>query len=144
MCAMAKKVVARLKLMIPAGKATPAPPLGPTLAQYQINIMEFVKQYNERTKDKVGMIIPAEITIYSDRSFTFELKTPPTSELLKKAAGVEKGSPEPNRIKVGKITRQQLREIAEMKLPDLNTRDIEKAMKIVEGTARSMGIEIVD
>ena len=141
---MAKKVVARLKLMIPAGKATPAPPLGPTLAQYQINIMEFVKQYNERTKDKVGMIIPAEITIYSDRSFTFELKTPPTSELLKKAAGVEKGSPEPNRIKVGKITRQQLREIAEMKLPDLNTKDIEKAMRIVEGTARSMGIEIVD
>ena len=141
---MAKKVVARLKLMIPAGKATPAPPLGPTLAQYQINIMEFVKQYNERTKDKVGMIIPAEITIYSDRSFTFELKTPPTSELLKKAAGVEKGSPEPNRIKVGKITRQQLREIAETKLPDLNTKDIEKAMRIVEGTARSMGIEIVD
>lgn len=141
---MAKKVVARLKLMIPAGKATPAPPLGPTLAQYQINIMEFVKQYNERTKDKVGMIIPAEVTIYSDRSFTFELKTPPTSELLKKAAGVEKGSPEPNRIKVGKITRKQLREIAEIKLPDLNTKDIEKAMRIVEGTARSMGIEIVD
>ena len=141
---MAKKVVARLKLMIPAGKATPAPPLGPTLAQYQINIMEFVKQYNERTKDKVGMIIPAEVTIYSDRSFTFELKTPPTSELLKKAAGVEKGSPEPNRIKVGKITKEQLREIAETKLPDLNTKDIEKAMRIVAGTARSMGIEIVD
>ncbi len=141
---MAKKVVARLKLMIPAGKATPAPPIGPALAQYQINIMEFVKQYNEKTKDKVGMIIPAEITIYSDRSFTFVLKTPPTSELLKKAAGVEKGSPEPNRIKVGKVTRKQLREIAEIKLPDLNTKDIEKAMRIIEGTARSMGIEVVD
>lgn len=141
---MARKVVAKLKLMIPAGKATPAPPLGPTLAQYQINIMEFVKQYNERTKERVGMIIPAEITIYSDKSFTFELKTPPTSELLKKAAGVEKGSPEPNRIKIGKITRKQLEEIAKTKLPDLNTKDMEKAMRVVEGTARSMGIEILD
>ncbi len=141
---MAKKVVAVVKLQLPAGKATPAPPVGPALGQHGVNIMAFCKEYNAQTAHMVGDIVPVEVTIYSDRSFTFVLKTPPVSTLLKKAAGIEKGSSEPNRKKVGKVTRQQVREIAQLKLKDLNTNDIEAAMRIVEGTARSMGIEIVD
>ncbi|MCS7287424.1 MAG: 50S ribosomal protein L11 [Anaerolineae bacterium] len=141
---MAKKVVAVVKLQLPAGKATPAPPVGPALGQHGVNIMAFCKEYNAQTAHMVGDIVPVEVTIYSDRSFTFVLKTPPVSTLLKKAAGIEKGSSEPNRRKVGKVTRQQVREIAQLKLRDLNTNDIEAAMRIVEGTARSMGIEIVD
>lgn len=141
---MAKKVVAEVKLLIPAGKATPAPPVGPALGQYGVNIMEFCKAFNAATSSQAGMTIPVVVTVYSDRSFTFVLKTPPASVLLKKAAGVEKGSSEPNRAKVGKITRSQLREIAQIKMPDLNTTDIEAAMRIVEGTARSMGIEIIE
>lgn len=141
---MAKKVVAVVKLQLPAGKATPAPPVGPALGQHGVNIMAFCKEYNAQTAHMIGDIVPVEVTIYSDRSFTFVLKTPPVSTLLKKAAGIEKGSSEPNRRKVGKVTRQQIREIAQLKLKDLNTNDIEAAMRIVEGTARSMGIEIVD
>ncbi len=141
---MAKKVVAVVKLQLPAGKATPAPPVGPALGQHGVNIMAFCKEYNAQTAHMVGDIVPVEVTIYSDRSFTFVLKTPPVSTLLKKAAGIEKGSSEPNRRKVGRVTRQQIREIAQLKLKDLNTNDIEAAMRIVEGTARSMGIEIVD
>ncbi len=141
---MAKKVIAVVKLQLPAGKATPAPPVGPALGQHGVNIMAFCKEYNAQTAHMAGDIVPVEVTIYSDRSFTFVLKTPPVSTLLKKAAGIEKGSSEPNRRKVGKVTRQQIREIAQMKLKDLNTTDIEAAMRIVEGTARSMGIEIVD
>ncbi len=140
---MAKKVLAVVKLQIPAGKATPAPPVGPALGQYGINIMAFVKEYNAQTANQVGTIVPVEITIYDDRSFTFVTKTPPASELLRKAAGVEKGSGQNRRIKVGRITREQLLEIAKIKLPDLNTKDLEKAARIIEGTARSMGIEIV-
>lgn len=141
---MAKKIAGIVKLQIPAGKATPAPPVGPALSQYGIAIMEFVKAYNEKTASQVGSVIPAEITIYEDRSFTFVLKNPPASELLKKAAGIERASGEPNRNKVGRITREQLRQIAETKMPDLNTKSIEAAMKTLEGTARSSGIEIVD
>jgi large subunit ribosomal protein L11 len=141
---MAKKILAVVKLQIPAGKATPAPPIGPALSQYQIAIMEFVKAYNEKTASMVGQIIPAEITIYEDRSFSFVLKAPPASELLKKAAGIEKGSGQPNRTKVGKITREQLRQVAEQKMSDLNANSIEAAMRTLEGTARSAGIEIVD
>jgi len=141
---MAKKVVAVIKLQIPAGKATPAPPVGPALGQHGINIMAFCKEYNAKTASMAGTIVPVEITVYQDRSFTFILKTPPASELLKKAAGIEKGSGEPNRKKVGTITRAQLREIAQTKLRDLNTADLAAAEKIIEGTARSMGIEIVD
>lgn len=141
---MAKKVVAVVKLQLPAGKATPAPPVGPALGQHGVNIMAFCKEYNAQTAHMVGDIVPVEVTIYSDRSFTFVLKTPPVSTLLKKAAGIEKGSSEPNRRKVGKVTRQQVKEIAQLKLRDLNTNDVEAAMRIVEGTARSMGIEIVD
>lgn len=141
---MAKKVVAEVKLLIPAGKATPAPPVGPALGQYGVNIMEFCKAFNAATSSQAGMTIPVVVTVYSDRSFTFVLKTPPASVLLKKAAGVEKGSSEPNRNKVGRITRSQLKEIAQIKMPDLNTTDIEAAMRIVEGTARSMGIEIIE
>ncbi|MBC7331782.1 MAG: 50S ribosomal protein L11 [Synergistetes bacterium] len=141
---MAKKVIGEIKLLIPAGKATPAPPVGPALGQYGVNIMEFCKAFNAATANQAGMIIPVVLTVYSDRSFTFILKTPPASVLLKKAAGIEKGSSEPNRNKVGKVTRSQLREIAQIKMPDLNTDDIEAAMRIVEGTARSMGIEIVE
>ena len=133
-----------VKLQLPAGKATPVPPVGPALGQHGVNIMAFCKEYNAQTAHMVGDIVPVEVTIYSDRSFTFVLKTPPVSTLLKKAAGIEKGSSEPNRRKVGKVTRQQIREIAQLKLKDLNTNDIEAAMRIVEGTARSMGIEIVD
>ncbi len=137
-----KKVVAIVKLQIPAGKATPAPPVGPALGQHGVNIMEFVKSYNEKTARQAGTIVPVEITIYADRTFTFVTKTPPASVLLKKAAGLETASGEPNKKKVGKVTRQQIREIAETKMPDLNARDIEAAMRMIEGTARSMGIEV--
>jgi len=141
---VAKKIKAIVKLNIPAGKANPAPPIGPALAGHGINIMAFCKEYNARTQNKVGEIIPAEITVYTDGSFTFVLKSPPTSELLKKAAGLEKGSDSPNRNKVGSITRAQLREIAQVKMNDMNALDIEAAMKQVEGTARNMGITISD
>jgi len=141
---MAKKVLGVVKLQIPAGKATPAPPIGPALGQYGINMMEFIKSYNEKTAAQIGTIIPAEITVFEDRSFTYVLKTPPAGELLKKAAGIEKGSGAPNRQKVGKISREELRKIAELKMPDLNANDVEGAMNIVAGTARSMGIEIAD
>ena len=141
---MAKKVIAQVRLQLQAGKATPAPPVGPALGQHGVNIMEFCKKFNEATASKAGMLIPVVITIYEDRSFTFVTKTPPASFLLMKAAKVDKGSGEPNRIKVGKVTRKQIREIAELKLEDLNTKDIEAAMRIIEGTAKSMGIEIVD
>jgi len=139
---VAKKVVAKVILQCPAGKATPAPPVGPALGQHGINIMEFCKTYNERTASQAGQIIPAVITIFEDRSFTFVLKTPPASELIKKAAGIEKGSGEPNRKKVGKISLEKAREIAQQKMNDLNANDIEAAVKIVSGTARSMGIEV--
>jgi large subunit ribosomal protein L11 len=139
-----KKVAAVVKLQIPAGKATPAPPVGPALGQHGVNIMAFVKEYNERTANQVGLIVPVEITVYEDRSFTFVTKTPPTSVLIKKALGIETGSSAPNRQKVGQLTRAKLREIAETKMPDLNAHDIEAAMRMVEGTARSMGVEIVD
>jgi len=138
-----KKIKAKVKLQILAGKATPAPPVGPALAPHGINLGDFCQKFNEQTKDKEGSTIPVEITIFEDRSYEFKLKTPPASELLKKAAGIEKGSGTPNQTKVGKITRDQLKEIAKKKLEDLNTTDIEKAMKIIEGTARNMGIEIV-
>ncbi len=141
---MAKKVVAMIKLALPAGKANPAPPVGPALGQHGVNIMMFCKEYNAKTADQVGMVIPVEISVYEDRSFTFILKTPPASVLIQKAAGVDKGSGEPNRKKVGSITRSQLREIAQTKLPDLNANDIEAAMRIVEGTARNMGVTIND
>ncbi|PIR71670.1 MAG: 50S ribosomal protein L11 [Candidatus Nealsonbacteria bacterium CG_4_10_14_0_2_um_filter_37_10] len=137
-----KKVKAIVKLQIPAGQATPAPPVGPALAQHGLNIVEFCQKFNEATKDKEGFTIPVEITVYEDRSYDFKLKSPPASELLKKAAGIEKGAGEPNRINVGKITRAQLREIAEKKMADLNAENIEAAMKIIEGTAKNMGIEI--
>ncbi|TVQ48739.1 MAG: 50S ribosomal protein L11 [Gloeocapsa sp. DLM2.Bin57] len=139
---MAKKVVALIKLALPAGKANPAPPVGPALGQHGVNIMAFCKEYNAKTADKPGMIIPVEISVYEDRSFTFILKTPPASVLLKKAAGVEKGSDQPNKQTVGSITTEQLREIAQTKLPDLNANDVEAAMKIIAGTARNMGITI--
>lgn len=141
---MAKKVVAMIKLAITAGKANPAPPIGPALGQHGVNIMAFCKEYNAKTADKVGLVVPVEISVYEDRSFTFILKTPPASVLIRKAAGVERGSGEPNRKKVGKITQAQLREIAETKMPDLNANDIEAAMKIVAGTARNMGITVAD
>jgi large subunit ribosomal protein L11 len=141
---MAKKVKAVVKLQIPAGKANPAPPVGPALAQHGINLMQFCKEYNARTMSQVGNIVPAEITIYQDSSFRFQLKTPPAPDLLRKAAGVPKGSGEPNRDKVGQVTRDQLREIAELKMKDLNAIDIEGAMRQIEGTARSMGIIVVD
>jgi large subunit ribosomal protein L11 len=140
---MAKKIKAVVKLQIPAGKANPAPPVGPALAQHGINLMQFCKEYNARTMGQVGNIIPAEITIFQDGSFKFTLKTPPAPDLLRKAAGVDKGSAEPHRDKVGQITQDQLREIAELKSKDLNAIDIEGAMRQIEGTARSMGIEIV-
>ena len=141
---MAKKVQEILKLQIPAGKANPSPPVGPALGQRGINIMEFCKAFNEKTKDMMGFTIPVEITVYNDRSFTFVTKQPPATDFLKKAAGIQKGSSNPLKDKVGKITTAQLREIAEKKLPDLNTDDIEVAMKIIAGSAKSMGIEIVD
>ncbi len=139
---MAKRVKAVVKLQIPAGKANPAPPIGTALGPQGVNIMAFCKEYNARTQDQVGMVIPAEITIYEDRSFTFITKTPPVPDLLKKAAGVEKGSANPNKTKVGSIDRAKLREIAELKMKDLNVIDIEGAERMVEGTARSMGITI--
>ncbi len=139
---MAKKVIATVKLQIPAGQANPSPPVGPALGQAGVNIMEFCKAFNARTQDKQGLIIPVVITVYADRSFTFITKTPPAAVLLKKAAGIEKGSGEPNRTKVGKVTRDQVKEIAETKMEDLNAADLEAAMRMVEGTARSMGIEV--
>lgn len=139
---MAKKVKAIVKLNVPAGKANPAPPIGPALAGHGINIMQFCKEYNARTQNKMGEIIPAEITVYQDGSFTFVLKSPPTAELLKKAAGVEKGSDIPNRNKIGTVTREQLREIAKIKMKDMNAVDEEGAMAQIEGTARNMGITI--
>ena len=141
---MAKKVKAIVKLNVPAGKANPAPPIGPALAGHGINIMQFCKEYNARTSNRQGEVLPAEITIYTDGSFTFVLKTSPAAVLLRKAAGVEKGSGEPNKEKVGKVTRAQVQEIAELKMKDLNAIDIEGAMKQIEGTARSMGITVVD
>lgn len=141
---MAKKLKAIVRLQLPAGKANPAPPVGPALAGHGINIMAFCKEYNARTQNKAGEIIPADITIYSDGSFTFILKSPPTSVLLKKAAGVDKGSAVPNREKVGKVTRAQVREIAEIKMKDTNAVEIEDAMRQVEGTALNMGIQVVD
>jgi len=139
-----KKVTGFIKLQIPAGQANPAPPIGPALGQKGVNIMEFCKQFNARTQDKQGLIIPVVITVFSDKSFTFITKTPPASVLLAKAAKVEKGSGEPNRNKVGKVTKKQVREIAEMKMPDLNAKDIEGAMAMIAGTARSMGITVED
>ncbi len=141
---MAKKVTGVVKLQLPAGKATPAPPVGPALGSYGINIMAFVKEYNEKTSSQAGSVIPVEITVYSDRSFTIVLKTPPAADLLRKAAGVDKGSGIPNRTKVGSITRDQLRKLAEQKMSDLNAIDIAGAEKILAGTARSMGITIKD
>jgi large subunit ribosomal protein L11 len=139
---MAKKVVAIIKLAINAGKATPAPPIGPALGQHGVNIMMFCKEYNARTAEQAGTIIPVEISVFEDRSFSFVLKTPPASVLIQKAAGIERGSSEPNRKKVGSITRNQLREIAQIKLPDLNANDVEAAMNIIEGTAKNMGVAI--
>ena len=141
---MPKKIVAIIKLALPAGKATPAPPVGPALGQHGLNIMNFCKEYNAKTGDKGDLIIPVEISAYEDRSFSFILKTPPASVLLAKAANVAKGSGEPNKTNVGSITQEQLEEIAKTKLPDLNARKLSSAMKIVEGTARNMGISIVD
>lgn len=141
---MAKKVSAIIKLQVPAGKATPAPPVGPALGQHGVNIMAFVKEYNERTASQAGLIIPVEITVFEDRSFTFVTKTPPAAVLLKKAAGIETASGEPNNKKVAKLSRAKVREIAEIKMPDLNAASVEAAMRMVEGTARSMGIEIVE
>ena len=140
---MAKKVVGELKLQLPAGKATPAPPVGPALGQRGINIMEFVKAFNAKTANQVGTIIPVIITVYADRSFTFVLKTPPASVLIKKAANKEKGSAVPNKDKVGKITEKQVEDIAKLKMPDLNANDVEAAKQMIKGTARSMGIEVV-
>jgi len=139
---VAKKVMAIVKLHCPAGQANPSPPVGPALGQHGVNIMEFCKAFNARTQDKAGLIIPSVITIYADRSFTFELKSPPASVLLKKAAKIAKGSGEPNRTKVGTVTQDQLAEIAEMKMEDLNAHDIENAKRIIAGTARSMGLEV--
>ena len=141
---MAKKITAVVKLQLPAGKATPAPPVGPALGQHGVNIMAFTKEFNERTKDKAGLIIPVVITVYADRSFTFITKTPPASVLIKKACKIESGSGVPNKTKVAKITKAQLQEIAETKMPDLNAANIETAMSMIAGTARSMGVEVVD
>ncbi|MYB76434.1 MAG: 50S ribosomal protein L11 [Chloroflexi bacterium] len=140
---MAKKVRAVIKLQVPGGKATPAPPVGPALGQHGVNIMAFVKEFNERSSSQAGYIVPVEMTIFEDRSFSFITKTPPAADLLRRAAKVEKGSGVPNVEKVGRVTQEQVREIAEMKMPDLNANDVEAAMKIVAGTARSMGLEVV-
>ncbi len=141
---MPKKVVKLVKLQVPAGKATPAPPVGPALGQAGVNIMAFVKEFNERTAKQAGLIIPVEITVFEDRSFTFITKTPPAAVLLKKAAGIETASGEPNKKKVGKVSRSKVREIAESKMQDLNAASVESAMRMIEGTARSMGIDVVD
>jgi len=139
---VAKKILAIVKLQIPAGKATPAPPVGPALGQHGVNIMGFCKEYNERTAPQAGSVVPVEITIFDDRSFTFVTKTPPAADLLKKAVGIERASGRPNTEKVGRVSHEKVREIAETKMPDLNATSIEAAMRIVEGTARSMGIEV--
>ncbi|UZE93146.1 MAG: 50S ribosomal protein L11 [Candidatus Nealsonbacteria bacterium] len=139
---MAKKITAVIKLQIPAGQATPAPPVGPALAQHGLNIADFCKKFNDVTKEKQGSVIPVIVSVYEDKSYDFKVKQPLVSDLLKKAAGIEKGSGEPNKKKVGKITKEQLRKIAEQKMADLNTEDVEKAMKIIEATAKNMGIEI--
>ena len=141
---MAQKVIGFIKLQIPAGKATPAPPVGPALGQHGVNIMAFTKEFNERTKNDAGLIIPVVITVYADRSFSFITKTPPAAVLIKKACGIEKASGVPNKNKVAKITKEQIRKIAETKMPDLNAATIETAMSMVAGTARSMGVEVVD
>ncbi len=141
---MAKKIAGYIKLQIPAGQANPSPPVGPALGQKGVNIMEFCKQFNAKTADKAGLIIPVVITVYADKSFTFITKTPPAAVLIKKAIGLEKGSGEPNKVKVGKITREQLKEIAETKMPDLNANDIDHAISMIAGTARSMGVTVVD
>jgi large subunit ribosomal protein L11 len=139
---MARKVLTLIKLQVPGGQANPAPPVGPALGQHGVNIMEFCKAFNAQTQDEIGTIIPVEITVFEDRSFTFITKTPPAAVLIKQAIGLEKGSAEPNRSKVGRITREQLRQIAERKMPDLNAHDLEQAEKIIAGTARSMGVEV--
>ena len=141
---MAKKIIALIKLALPAGKATPAPPIGPALGQHGLNIAAFCKDYNARTNDKIGLVVPVDISVYEDRSYTFVLKTPPASVLLINAAKIKNGSKTPNRVSVGSITKNQLKEIASTKLPDLNTTKIESAMKIIEGTAKNMGISIID
>jgi large subunit ribosomal protein L11 len=141
---MAKKVIGFIKLQIPGGQANPAPPVGPALGQHGVNIMDFCKQFNARTQQQAGTVIPVEITVFADRSFTFITKTPPAAFLLKKAAGLDKASSEPNRTKVGRVRRDQVREIAELKMPDLNAASVESAMRMVEGTARSMGLQVVD
>ncbi len=141
---MAQKITGYIKLQIPAGKATPAPPVGPALGQYGVNIMSFTKEFNERTKNDAGLIIPVVITVYADRSFSFITKTPPAAVLIKKACGIESGSSVPNKTKVAKITSEQVRKIAEQKMPDLNAASVETAMSMIAGTARSMGIEAVD
>jgi len=140
---MAQKIVGYIKLQIPAGKATPAPPVGPALGQHGVNIMAFTKEFNERTKNDVGMIIPVVITVYADRSFSFITKTPPAAVLIKKAIGIQSGSGTPNKTKVGKITKKQVEEIAKLKMPDLNAGSVEAAMSMISGTARSMGVEVV-
>jgi large subunit ribosomal protein L11 len=139
-----KKVQAFIKLQVPAGKANPSPPVGPALGQHGVNIMQFCKEFNARTQQQGDLIIPVVITVFNDRSFTFVTKTPPAAVLLKKAAGIEKGSGEPNKNKVGKVTKKQVRDIAQMKLPDLNTTNLDSAIRTVEGAARSMGLEVVD
>ena len=141
---MAKKVMTVIKLQIPAGQANPAPPVGPALGQHGVNIMEFCKAYNAQTMNQLGQIVPVEITVYEDRSFTFVTKTPPASRLLLEAAGLEKGSGEPNREQVGTISRDKVRDIARQKLPDLNTEDLDAAVRVIEGTARSMGLEVAE
>jgi len=139
-----KEVVAQVRLQLPAGQATPAPPVGPALGQHGVNLMQFVKEFNDKTRNLQGLVVPVIVTVYKDRSFTFEVKTPLASELLKKAAGIVKGSGEPNKVKVGKVKKSDIRKIAELKMKDLNANDIEAAMRIIEGTARSMGIEVVE
>lgn len=141
---MAKKITAYVKLQLPAGKATPQPPVGPALGQHGVNIMAFIKEFNEKTKNDAGLIIPVVITVYADRSFTFVTKTPPAAVLIKKACGIESGSGVPNKTKVAKITKAQIKEIAEKKMPDLNANDVEAAMSMIAGTARSMGVTVED